>query len=155
MNLLSKEQVILNDHLSAKEPVIRMIAEKATELGLSDDCEELIASFMEREALGITGMGGGIAIPHAKSSSVKRVAVIIVKSETPIVWESFDEEPVYIAIALMVPKENPDNVHLKVLSSLTRKLVNEQFKKSLFNANTQNQIMALFENISLGGTKNE
>lgn len=147
MELLAREQVIINPGLTTKEGVIRLLSEKAVELGIADNCQQLVESFMAREALGPTGIGDGIAIPHAKSSCVTRVAVMIVKSE-PMPWESFDDTPVSLAIALLVPQENTDNIHLKVLSSLTRKLVNEEFKQSLFSAQTQEEFMALFEEFS-------
>ncbi len=149
MGILSKEQIFINDGMSFKKEVLQLIVEKAVELGLSDNNEELMNSFMEREALGMTGLGEGIAIPHAKSSSVNRVSVMVVKSEIPIQWESFDDGPVYIAIALLVPKENADNIHLKVLSNLTRKLVNKEFKENLLCSNTPEEIMELFKEFSI------
>lgn len=149
MEILSKEQILLNDQLSSKNEILQLIAKKAATLGLVSSCEELMESFMEREALGMTGIGEGIAIPHGKSSAINRVSVMVVKSAIPIQWESFDNNPVYVVIALMVPKENPDNIHLQILSSISRKLMDKDFKKSLFGSSTPDEIMELFKEFSI------
>ena len=147
MGVLSGSRIRFCEGLNTKEEVIRLLAGQAVAAGISDDAEEVYAAFMEREAMGPTGIGEGIAVPHARSTSVREVAVMVVKSKTPVTWESFDDGPVYLAIALLVPEENPDNVHLKILSTVTRKLVNEEFKQSLFLAGTADEIMALFKEL--------
>ncbi len=149
MDILAKEQIIISTELTTKEGILRLMAERAVELGLADNCQQLVESFMEREALGPTGIGDGIAIPHAKSDCVTRVSVMIVKSEQPVLWESFDDTPVSLAIALLVPQDNPDNIHLQVLSGLTRKLVNVQFKQALFSSATPDEFMDLFQEFSI------
>lgn len=149
MDILAKEQILFNDGLSTKHEVLQLIADTAAGLGLVTDSQALMESFMEREALGMTGMGEGLAIPHAKSACVNRVSVMVVKSKNPIEWESFDGGPVHIAIALMVPGDNADNVHLKVLSGISRKLVNQEFKKNLFEAAAPEDILELFKEFSL------
>lgn len=149
MSVLSGDHIFFCTQLSKKEEVIDLLAREAAALGISDDAGDLTAAFMEREAMGPTGIGEGIAVPHAKSTSVHEVAVMIVKSDTPIAWESFDDAPVYLAIALLVPQENPDNVHLQILSTVTRKLVKEDFKQSLFAAETAGQIMELFKELNI------
>lgn len=149
MGVLSSSHIRFCEGGKTKEEVIRLLAELAVAEGVSEDAGEVYAAFMEREAMGPTGIGEGIAVPHAKSAAVREVAVLIIKSETPVTWESFDNGPVYLAIALLVPDENPDNVHLKILSTVTRKLVNEEFKRKLFQAGTAEEIMELFKELNI------
>lgn len=148
MEFLSKEHIILNKNgLGTKKEIIEMISQKAIELGISNNKEELLQSFIEREDLGTTGFGDGLAIPHAKCKYVNEVAIIIVKSDTPIEWESIDNNPVYIAISLLVPEDNPDNIHLKVLSAISRKLVNQTFKNAIFQSKNEDELLSLFESV--------
>ena len=156
MGVLSRNHIFFCDELKEKTQVIKFLADQAVVLGVSDHARDLVAGFMEREAMGPTGIGEGIAVPHAKSASVREVSVLIIRSKEPILWESFDGQPVYLAIALLVPVENPDNIHLKILSAVTRKLVKEEFKKDLFAAETADQMMELFKELNIeGGQNNE
>lgn len=149
MGVLSSSHIFFNNELKEKKDIIQFLAEQSVALGISGNAKEVYDGFMEREAMGPTGIGEGIAVPHAKTDSIGEVSVLIFKSEVPVTWESFDDGPVYLAIGLLVPKENPDNIHLQILSTVTRKLVNEEFKKNLFQAGTADEIMELFKELKI------
>jgi fructose-specific phosphotransferase system IIA component len=147
MDFLTREQIIFNKKLATRSEIIKVISEKAVELGISNQLQELIQSFINREELGSTGFGNGFAIPHARCSYVNEAKIIIVKSEIPIEWEAIDDKPVYIAIALLVPESNVDNIHIKILSSVSRKLMNSEFRECLLKANSSDEVLELFEEV--------
>lgn len=98
---------------------------------------------MIRENECTTGFGDGFAIPHTRCEAIKKAGIIVVKNEIGMSWIAMDELPVYIAIALLVPTNNEGNLHIQLLSSLSRKLINKQFKEALRIANTIDDIYTI------------
>ena len=82
-DIISAQSVLLDQHAASREEAIGIIALKAAELGIADDADALRQAFMAREAMGETGMPDGCAIPHAKSASVARAAVVVLKNAEP------------------------------------------------------------------------
>lgn len=97
------------------------------------DSDVLYNSFTQREALDSTGFGGGIALPHAKLDNLKQAFILIARFAQEIEWEAIDDEPVRVAIALVMPNNDEDNLHLQVISKFARKLMNEEFTNNLCN----------------------
>lgn len=81
-------------------------------------------SLMEREALGPTGVGRGVAIPHARFAGVTRMVGLFMRLEKPVDFESIDRQPVDLVFALFAP-ENAGAEHLKALARVSRTLKNE------------------------------
>ena len=100
---VSEKSVFVNQNLESREALLRFVSDKAAEFGVTDNADAVYDAFMAREAMGETGMTDGFAVPHAKSDDIKDAAVIVVKNATPLEWPSFDEKPVDVAIALLVP----------------------------------------------------
>ena len=98
------------------------------------DAEELAARFADREAESSTGFGNSVAIPHAKISGLQTPFIGVATFSEPVEWESLDDAPVSIAIGLVMPLDDPDQTHLKVLSKLARKLMDDEFIASLHAA---------------------
>ncbi len=94
---------------------------------------------MEREQLGSTGIGGGIAIPHGKLDSVGSIIVGFGLSPKGIEYESLDNKPVHIFF-LLLTTENSTGEHLKVLAQISKLLKMEHFKKSLLTAESVDEI---------------
>lgn len=88
---------------------------------------ELATGFQAREAESTTGFGNGVAIPHAKIAELNQPVVGLVTFKEAVDWESLDEQPVNIAIALIMPLDDPNKTHLKVLSKFARKLMDDEF----------------------------
>lgn len=139
MTFLSKEQIIFNSSLSTKDEVIEVICKKAVDLGISNDMNNLKKNFILREDLGSTGIGNGFAIPHARCEYVLKSKVIIVKSSKPIEWQAIDDKPIYMAIAFLVPS-NVDDMYMKLLSTISRRLMDEGFRNKLLNAKSEGEV---------------
>ena len=94
--------------------------------------KKLVKAFMAREKLDSTGFGEKIAIPHAKIKGLKSPMVAIFKFAQGVEWNSIDGIPVEIAIVLIMPEKDKENLHLQVLAQLSRKLMHEEFVNKIF-----------------------
>lgn len=138
--IVTVDSVLLSQHAGSREEALTLISQKAAELGIADDADALFNAFVARENMGETGMTDGFAIPHAKSSAVKRAAVIVFKNTEPLDWPSFDEKPVVCAIALMVPDGEAGTEHIRLLSKTATLLMNEGFKGLVRNSQSAAEI---------------
>lgn len=129
-----------------KDSVIKEMIEIMAENEVITDKEEVIKKAMEREEKGTTGVGKGVAIPHVKSSAVKRPAVAFGRSEKGIDYGSMDEKPSYLFFLITVPEESHDE-HLKLLAKLSRNLIHDDFRNSLLEAKDAEEVMSVLENI--------
>ncbi len=136
-------QVFLDNPATTVDEALQFIAAKGVELGISDSVDDLLAAFKAREAEGTTGMQGGFAIPHAKSSSVNKAAVIVVKFANEIDWQALDGSPVKVAIALLVPDGEAGTTHLKLLSKVAMMLVDASFCENVLASSDAAQIAGL------------
>ena len=106
--------------------------------------EVLYKKFMDREALDSTGFGNGVAIPHAKIVNLKKPMIGIVKFSKLIEWDAIDGNLVNVVIPLIMPAEDENNLHLKIISSFARKLAHKEFIEKL---NTEMDIMKIYNYI--------
>lgn len=97
------------------------------------DVDKYIEDVKSREAMSTTGIGDGVAIPHAKSEWVKEPTVVVGKSSRGIEWQSLDDEPVNLVFLIAVP-EGEGNEHLKILQALAVSLIDDEFKENIQNA---------------------
>ena len=147
--LINKNLVTLNLEAKNKEEAIIKLAELAQKEGKITSVEEYARSVLDREKAYTTGVGNGIAIPHGKSKAVKEAMIVFGKTTDGIEWDSLDGKPVNLIFLLGVPEENVDNVHLKILSQLSRKLMNDSFIEMLKKAVTVEEILNALSDIQL------
>ena len=129
-----------------KDSVIEEMIDIMVENGIVSDKEEVVQKAMEREAKGTTGVGRGVAIPHVKSNAVKKAAVAFGRSSEGIDYASMDEKPSYLFFLITVPEES-HNEHLKILAQLSRNLVHDDFRDSLLEAESAEEVMEILEAI--------
>ena len=135
MGFLKSDNVMLGQHADSKDEALWDVARKAVQLGVTDDAAAVHQSFIDREALGETGMTEGFAIPHAKCNEIRRATVIVYKNDHAVEWPSFDGKPVDIAIALLVPNSQAGTTHLKLLSKTAVLIMDDDFKRLVRDAN--------------------
>lgn len=109
------------------------------------DVNNYVEDVKKREAISTTGIGEGIAIPHAKSSWVKEPTVVVGKSASGIEWESLDENPAHLIFLIAVP-EGEGNEHLKILQSLAVNLMDDEFKAKIVEETNAKVIEELLNN---------
>ena len=122
IDILSSQAVVPSLNATSKKRLLQEIAQTAESVyGLSS--KEVFTAMQERELLGPTGMGNGIAIPHARIAGTDSVKGIFVKLDKPVEYESVDHQPVDIVFALFAPK-GAGAEHLKALARVSRTLRN-------------------------------
>jgi len=136
--LLSKGSIIANLNASDKKGAIDELA-MAISQTTKASAKAIAIVLMEREQLGSTGIGGGIAIPHGKLDSVQSIIVGFGLSKKGIEYDSLDNKPVHIFFLLLTP-ENSTGGHLKVLAQISKLLKMDQFKKDLIGAQSVDDI---------------
>jgi PTS system nitrogen regulatory IIA component len=105
---------------NSKKQLLQLLAEKAAAVtGLPE--REVFDTILQRERLGSTGVGTGIAIPHGKLAGIKRITGIFARLETPVDFESLDDQPVDLVFLLLAP-EGAGADHLKALARIARHL---------------------------------
>ena len=130
-DFVKAENVLVNQNEASREAVLQAIARKAEQLGITDDSAAVYKAFLAREDLGETGMTDGFAVPHAKDDAIKEPAIVVFKNQQPLEWPSFDEKPVDIAIALLVPEHQAGTTHIKLLSKTAVMLMKPDFRKAI------------------------
>mgnify|MGYP000088422256 FL=1 len=119
-DIVTQEAIIPDLRVSSKKQLLQAVAEKASEVtGLS--ARAVFDTILQRERLGSTGVGKGIAIPHGKFSDFDRIAGVFARLHSPIDFESLDDQPVDIVFLLLAP-ESAGADHLKALSRIARVL---------------------------------
>ncbi|MFC6180935.1 PTS fructose transporter subunit IIA [Lactiplantibacillus daowaiensis] len=132
---------------STQDEILKELAQLAKSLDIVSDEAQLVADYHEREQESTTGFGNGVAIPHAKSNNVKTATILFGRSSQAIEWDSLDGKPVHTFISLLVPADAGD-VHLKLLASLSRKLVHKDFVEILNTGDQQAVLDAINQAIS-------
>ncbi len=112
--------------------------------------EDVVKAILKREELSSTGIGDGVAIPHAKHASVDRLVGAVALSHKGIPFDSVDTEPVFVLVMLVSPQERPSE-HLRALEGVSRCLKDKNFVRSLRQAATPQQIWDLICNHDRGG----
>lgn len=146
MEIITDELIQLDIELLDKESVVDYIANILLEQNRITDSNQLIFDIYQREEEASTSMGLGIAIPHAKSSAVTNASVVFLRLNQPIEWNT--DKDVRMVFGIFVPAENIDNQHLKILSSLARKLANQPFRDELLSIQTQLECKELLQTIN-------
>lgn len=138
--LFDVKYVDLNLQKDEKIDTIKYLAQLASDRLI--DTEKYIEDVKAREQISTTGIGDGIAIPHAKSKWVKVPTVIVGKSVNGIEWQSLDDEKVKMVFLIAVP-EGEGNEHLKILQVLATSLMDDDFKEEIEKADSKEIIVKL------------
>ena len=113
------------------------------------DADKVFEALWQREALGSTGMGHGIAIPHARLAKLEKIVGLFVHLEEPIDFEAIDSAPVDLVFALLTPLDAGAD-HLKALARISRLMRNEAVCEKLRAASDRSQIYALLTEPTAG-----
>lgn len=143
-DLLVKEAMIMNLQATDKKGAIDEMVQKMYDAGRISDIETYKAGILAREAQTSTGLGDGIAMPHAKNAAVKEATVLFAKSNKGVDYESLDGQPTYLFFMIAAP-EGANDTHLQALAALSRQLVNADFVAKLKEVQTPEEVQTLFE----------
>jgi len=129
-----------------KQAIDELLSMKELQSVLTDK-DQLYQDVLDRENEGTTGMGESIAIPHAKSDAIDEPTVLFGRSDIGVEWESLDGTPAKVIFMILVPSEHKGDTHLKILQLLARKLTNEEFKESLLEAETKEDVYEIIKTV--------
>jgi PTS system nitrogen regulatory IIA component len=141
-DLLRDELVIENIRADDKVDVLREFSRLLKATGSIEDEEELVRLLLEREALGSTAIGNGVAIPHAKLPFLVEPIVAFGRSSRGVAFQSLDDKPVHLFFLLVTPDAKPGE-HLKALARISRIIKNPALRESLKHAEQRETLRML------------
>ncbi len=140
-DLLSTEGVISNLKVSGKKQALQELAAKAAQLTELPE-RAIFDILLERERLGTTGVGGGIAIPHGKLPSLDRLYGVFARLDHPVDFDAIDEQPVDLFFLLLAP-ESAGADHLRALARVSRLLRDKMVCDKLRGSDSSDALYAL------------
>lgn len=140
MDFLNENAVSANLTATTKEEVIKELIDLLAKTQPIKNKEKLINVLLEREALGSTGIGQGVAIPHGKSENVKELVAAFGISQKGVNFDSLDGEPVYIFFLLVAPEDSA-GPHLKALARISRLLKDKYFRDTLKSVKDEKSLL--------------
>lgn len=140
---------LIDVHLSSptRDTVIDELIERFAAEGVVESKEKYKQAILDREAQSTTGIGTNVAIPHGKSATVRRPAVAFGLHKEGVDWNSLDGTPAKIIFMIAVPEESAGDAHLKILQMLSRKLMDDNFRKQLLNVQSTEEAYRLLDEI--------
>lgn len=139
--LLDRTAISLRVNAADKRKALAVIAEIAAR-NFSLDAGDVLEALLEREAAGSTGVGYGVAVPHARLDGLGRMRGLFVRLEHPIDFGSVDDQPVDLLFALFAPK-NAGAEHLRALAKVSRLLRQTAVREHLRTARSADALHAL------------
>ena len=124
---------------TSKKRILELISDVASKHVSDIDQATILASLMNRERMGSTGIGNGIALPHGRIKDLKNVLAVVVTNQTPIEYDAIDKLPVDIFFAILVPEDKATE-HLGTLSAIAAKLSDKDTLKRMRQAHTDEEL---------------
>ncbi|MBC2347109.1 PTS sugar transporter subunit IIA [Listeria welshimeri] len=143
-NLINEDRIIFDNRIQTKKLLFEKVAEVLFKEGSITNTKKFIRDLYKREETS-TGIEAGFGIPHAKSKYVKEPLIVFVHSDIINDYFGLDDSPIECSFLIGVPKKATD-VHLQILSELSRKLMDEKFREKLKNSKNKNEIITILSN---------
>ena len=137
--IIDENNIIPELKAKDKKGVLEELAEVISKHEPSIDKRTLVKVLVERERLGSTGIGDGVAIPHGKMNGVSRPIISFGRSKQGLDFDSMDGQPTHLFFLLIAP-EDSSSVHLQVLAKIAKILKNRDFRKKLMEPGTKKEL---------------
>jgi mannitol/fructose-specific phosphotransferase system IIA component (Ntr-type) len=147
------DALVPNLKATNREGVIAELIEAISKSGAfgATVCKEVTQAVIKRENEASTGLGKGVAVPHVKHKSIKKLTATIGRSGVGVDFNSLDKQPVYSVILILSPVDNPE-VHLQAMEKVFMHLQHENFRKFLRQSQTAEQIRDLLKEADSNAT---
>lgn len=142
-DLLQKKLMIMDLQATDKQSAIEEMVQRLYEEKIISNIEEFKAGILAREAQTSTGLGDGVAMPHAKNAAVLQPAVLFAKSPQGLDYEALDGQPTSLFFMIAAP-EGANDTHLQALAALSGRLIDADFLTKLNQAQTPEDVQMLF-----------
>lgn len=143
-DILSPDSMIMELKAKNKEDAIKEMADLEVATDIVNDEDAFIKSIWARENESTTGIGGGIAMPHARNKSINKARVLFAKSKEGIDYNSLDGQPVHLFFMITAP-DGADNTHLQALAKLSGLLIDPDLVEALKNTKTPEEVIDLLK----------
>lgn len=144
LDFLSADAIAVDLAATSKKAVLDELVGLLAKQGKIKDTQATVNVLLEREKLGSTGIGQGIAIPHAKTDQVKEVIAAFGLSRRGVAFDSLDGDPVHLFIILVAPPDAAA-LHLKALARISRLLKDKFFRQSLRDVKDKNEVLRIIK----------
>jgi PTS system fructose-specific IIC component len=141
-DLLTNESVALDLDLSKKEEAIEAAVDRFVAAGIVSHKSQVVRALVERERIMSTGIGDGIAIPHAQSPAVQKLSLGILRPREGIDFDALDGKPVRLILTIIGPEERGG--FIRVLARVSRLLQDGNLKKKLLKAKSAEEVLSAF-----------
>ena len=152
--LLTRETILLSMRTSEKQDAVEELVGVLERAGKITDRNAFKAAILKREQQSTTGVGDGIAIPHAKTSVVKEAAIVFGRSEAGIDYESLDGQPAHLFFMIAAP-EGANNTHLEALARLSSILMKAEAREKLLRAKTADDVIGIINSYDQEDTEDQ
>lgn len=146
MALIQKELIFLNLEVKHKDDLLQVLTDELLKQRKIIKFDDVYEAFWEREGIISTGIGKRVAIPHAKSGSVLEPSLLFARLKKPILFQSLDGEPVDLIFMIAMP-EASEQTHLRVLSQVATKLLDENTKDVFRKSETVDDVYRILMDI--------
>ena len=144
LDVMNLETINVNLQAKTKDEAIVELSKLLYKENRISSVDEFVKAVYEREAIGETGMGNHMAIPHGQTDAVLHASVAVGKVNVPIEWESLDDEPVNLIFLIAAPKSNKEVSHLSMLSQLASVLSYEEIQNELMGCKDNDEFLRVF-----------
>lgn len=139
-DIISFDRTACAVNCQSKKRIFEVISEIAVKHQPTLDQGLVLSSLINRERMGSTGIGNGIALPHGRIDGIDNVMAVVVTSEQAINFDAIDNQPVDIFFAILVPSQQTEG-HLQTLASIAQKLSDKAIVKTIRAATDREQII--------------
>ncbi len=137
--IISPDGIVLEVQNNEKIAVIKELAQILVDKNIISNNEEFFSAILKRENLESTGIGQGVAIPHARTSAVKNIAIVFGRSKTGVDFSSLDGQPSHLIFLIAAP-EDKKSEYIMTLARLSKMLRKNDARNSLMNVQTPKEV---------------
>jgi nitrogen PTS system EIIA component len=138
-DILRESSVIADIKGVTKREILFEMVETLRKAKLIDDVDSVVEIIMERESLGSTGIGDGVAIPHGKMKKLNTILCVAGRSREGVNFDAVDRQPVHIFFLVLAPEDSA-SLHLKVLSRISKILRDQSFRNKILKLSDAHEI---------------
>ena len=143
-DFLKEDCIVINMKSREKKGALSELLKLLETNNYIKDSNEILEAILEREKLGSTGIGQGIAVPHTKTDQIENLVGAVGISNSGISFDSLDGEPVNVIFLIIAPTKSI-GLHLKALAKIARLLKNRTFRNALRNAKTPSEVIQIIK----------